>query len=405
MMASCVANLIIYSPDELKQTVPVWLSVAYGNPSLYPTLGKLVFVEVNNCQVSNTLDSSSFAIIPYDIWALCNFEDIMLSVQTQGGIATVGISNINYDQPQVLNPAGPYNISIIGFIINNSTGNQLVNYTSKEILVSYQYRVGKTVNPVLIYYLTSNYYIDQGFFLKLKALDDTVSLSKSLLNLGFFTSSQKDPGIDPSTCLTNNDQTYCVFTNSSDGTGRLLSTVISLNYYASLNGSEAVSTFISYFLDLCTNCSGNYSQSCTDEVLSSHQGTFDTSLGILNVSPNYTGAATYFVNYYIGYNWFVWADYLIDAFCLSSIKPKENCPTCSPGCSYTDLTEPTCTQSCNSSLCGYDNLLCLKSSGCYMFMLGDGNCNDKCDNDPDCPSSSSENVIIIIAPIIVGGIM
>ena len=184
MIGSCVADLVIYSPDELQQTVPVWLAIHYGNPSLYPTLGKLVFVEVNNCQVSSTLDSSSFAIFHYPDLSSCLFEDIMLSVQIHGGIGAVGMSNVNYGDTYILIPAGPYNISIIGFVINHSIGIQLLEYSKKEIWVSYQYSVIKVGNPVLVYHLASDYYIDQGFFLKLKALDDAVSLKK-LVRLRF----------------------------------------------------------------------------------------------------------------------------------------------------------------------------------------------------------------------------
>lgn len=48
---------------------------------------------------------------------------------------------------------------------------------------------------------------------------------------------------------------------------------------------------------------------------------------------------------------------------------------------------------------------CLQSDNCYTFMLGDGNCNDFCSSDPDCPSPKSVHVAAIIVPIIGGVIM
>ena len=93
------------------------------------------------------------------------------------------------------------------------------------------------------------------------------------------------------------------------------------------------------------------------------------------------------------------------AYCLSQNSPSSNCPKCSEQCAYDDLRDIDCSIKCNSSSCGYDNLYCLESDNCYTFMLNDGNCNDLCSDDPDCPASDSVHLAAIIVPIIGGVIM
>ncbi|OMJ71836.1 hypothetical protein SteCoe_29846 [Stentor coeruleus] len=82
---------------------------------------------------------------------------------------------------------------------------------------------------------------------------------------------------------------------------------------------------------------------------------------------------------------------------------------CDSGCSYEDLLDLQCSKKCNTTLCGYDNLNCLRTNECFNFMLGDGYCNSMCPSDPDCSYIENNNdsdyyllIIAIVIPIICG---
>lgn len=90
---------------------------------------------------------------------------------------------------------------------------------------------------------------------------------------------------------------------------------------------------------------------------------------------------------------------------------------CDDGCLYYELQDLNCNLKCNSTACGYDNLLCLQENSCFIFTYEDGYCSKLCLSDPDCevieePSeddSSSDDypylLLKIIIPIIGGVLM
>ena len=63
LIGLCLGSLVIYSPDELKETIEITIFAAFGNPSIYNTVGKLVYSNIASCAVTTALDSMSFALI------------------------------------------------------------------------------------------------------------------------------------------------------------------------------------------------------------------------------------------------------------------------------------------------------------------------------------------------------
>ena len=92
-------------------------------------------------------------------------------------------------------------------------------------------------------------------------------------------------------------------------------------------------------------------------------------------------------------------------YCLSLTNPPDSCPQCSTGCMFSDLTSSSCVSNCNNQACGYQNLQCLGSYGCYSFMskyndnnCNNTNCNPGCQNYYNnhgiCPSECSKSCCV-----------
>ena len=407
LLISCLASLTIYSPDELKQTLPITIFPTFGNPSPYSTVGKLVPVNITSCIITSTLPSYSFALIDTESVSGCFFDDIFLSVQVHGGLAAILImpDDIGYKIILSNSPSTADLITITGFGLIRSVGEQLLHYSFNEIWVSYSLDIAKTSDLVLQYYFTSDYPTDMRFFTNLQILINNVPLTRDQFVLGFIYARPTDTGINNTRDCIDGDVTYCVPAGSTaNGKDKLLSTVSSLNYYKSLQGSQAVQEIVRYLLDLYSNCSGNYSLNCTEQVLIAYQSIPDTSLAILAEAP--VQIADIFITYFtIGNNPFFWENYLTSLYCFTSMFSISGCPACSNGCSYSDLAESTCTATCNASSCGFDEMKCLERNNCYSFMLGDGNCNAQCLNDPDCISGNSDFLILIVVLPIIGCLM
>ena len=406
LIGLCLGSLVIYSPDELKETIEITIFAAFGNPSIYNTVGKLVYSNITSCAVTTALDSMSFALIDVSkIKDNCSLEDIFISTQTQGGIAAVFIMEDERSDELMLptNASTVDRVTIIGFGITHSQGQKLLVYPNEEIWVSYNYDIVITSDPEIRFYLTGDYTIDQKFFINLQTLNCNATLTTDKLFLGFFYANSNHKGINSTNDCITGDLTYCVPSdNTAKGSDKLLSTVISLNYYNSLQGSQGVTEIISYFIDLYSDCNGNYSQACINQVIISHGATTNASLSILSEAPS-KRVNTFTSFFTIDSNLCFWPNYLTDLYCFASSTPSANCPPCSSQCTASDLSGASCSNFCNSSSCGYNNMNCLAlGSSCYTFMLGDGNCNAECQNDPDCGLSSSDKLIIIILAAVIG---
>lgn len=349
LICRCFASLVIYSPDEAIATI-YSTSIGkfnYGKPSFYPTVGKLVFVTISSCQVNESLDGSSFAVISYADRENCKSQDLSLSVQNRNGIGAIFI-NHNDDVGYVwilLNTEGADQVYIFTIMISNTLGDTLKLYSDKEIWAIYEYEIDSGSSPILIYYLTGNYSKENEFFTGLQNLNNKDPISRSFFKVGLFYIFSEAPDIQVSQdCL----DYYCMLSeNNVTGSEKLLNTAIALNFYQELS---TVTEVINFFKEVYSECPMNYSQSCISKVVEDYGGTPDNSTSVfdLNSPADYED----YIVFSIGKNWLFWPEFLELGYCLSQKNPSENCPRCTEECSYNDLQDSFCTIGCNTSNCG-----------------------------------------------------
>ena len=397
----------IVSPDSLQQEINNYVYANFGNPGYYPLFGKLVPISFSACTFSVPLDSNSFGLVYFNTSLNCEITDLALSVQNSGGsgivIALPDDNTFFYFTSSDTVKAAEINILVLG--IGFSLGNTLRSFTDVEIWTTYTYPTGFTAQPVLTYYLTSNYTLDLTFFTALKELSDDVALLHSEFRLGFIDDiySTVNPDFD---CIeTDLNNTYCVpHDDTATGAQKLSNSVVFLNYYNSLTGSTSVNELVVLVLNVYTQCQYDYSSDCLDGILTILDIPANTSTSVLDgLSYNYRADK---VLYEIDGVFFYSLVDMESSYCLSSSDTKLNCPACSSSCLYSDLYSTTCVGGCNTSECGYQLMSCVMESDCFTFMLGDGNCNEECLDDPDCRGSDggvSRTQLIIILVVILGG--
>ena len=59
----CFSLLTVYSPDALKGSISNLTVFAFGNPSFYDTVGRLVFIDLLSCAVVGSLDNYSIRVM------------------------------------------------------------------------------------------------------------------------------------------------------------------------------------------------------------------------------------------------------------------------------------------------------------------------------------------------------
>ena len=378
---NCSGTLNIVSPDDLSQEVSDYAVASFGNPGLYPIFGRIVPITAYDCTFYQPLESNSIALVTLSTTSVCYYSDLALSVQNSGGVAFIYISfseYIDFFMVPISTTEGA-KIQILSLAIQNSLGQALLSHSNEEIWVAYSYGVVRSSLPVINYYLTSNYSLDQTFFTALQQLNTDIPLLRSEFQLGFINDVYST--INLTTDCVNN---YCVPTeNSVTGSQKLNNSIIILNYYNSLTADNSVTTLTTFLLDLYSTCSTDYSTDCLTSVLNRYQIASNESAAILDgLSLSDSSEYAYF---YINNIFYVNLQVFESAFCLSAENPNLNCPSCSGSCTYSDLYDPRCLDGCNTTSCGYDLLMCLEvSRNCYTFMIGDGNCNQACANDTDC---------------------
>ena len=406
----CDSLFEIVSPDELKQEISHYAYANFGNPGYFSMFGKLVPIHLTACTFSAPLESSSFGLVYWNSTLNCPITDLALSVQSSGGSALVLVlpddNTFFYFTPDNATKAAETTIVVLG--ISFSLGNTLLSFTEEEIWTTYYYPTSFTAEPVLTYYLTSNYTLDQTFFTALKTLSDNVAMLHSEFRLGFIDDiySKLNPDFD---CLTTAlGDSYCVpHDGTITGAQKLSNSIIFMNYYNSLTGTTSVNKLVTLVLNVYAQCLNDYSNDCLSVILQTLDITANTSTSVLGVLSNNSRAD--YVFYEIDGIFFYSLAEFEFSYCLSSSSPGLSCSACSSACPYSDLYSVSCIESCNISSCGYQFLTCMEEDNCYSFMLGDGNCNAQCLDDPDCSSSKSvvtrTQLIIILVVILVGVFM
>ena len=384
ILKTAFSTLFIWSPHEIAQSTNEVSIASFGDPFLYQRYGKLVLITNNNdCSIKGTNLKNSFAVL-YG-YPKCFFSDLAISVQSLGGIGMIRVRS-DEDIDILMVPKDSLSgdlIKILVISIKKSLGTTLSLFKNKEIWASYWYQQTQSEIPKISYYMSSNYSEDSSFINPIMGLS-SISLNNFLLKICYCNTC---PNVALKTdCITDSlNNLYCLPASSNvSGYEKLMNSVIILNYLSSLKNATT-EDFFAYFSKLVLKCSYDYSIECNTKVLSD-----------FNAQPDRTIKVSYF-NYvdYSDSNYalinnlpFYWKNYIETGYCLSFLNPSSSCSTCSKGCSFSDLNDNTCSLNCNTSSCGYDNLKCLGSNGCYSFIYNDGNCNPNCKKDSDCTNAS-----------------
>ena len=395
LIGICSSKFQIWSPDELSSvSFSVGLS-SFGDGSLVSRFGKLLFIQnPGTCSFVAPMQPNSFALL-YN-FTTCNYIDLAQSVQSSGGSTMIYIAPSD-DLDFLISASDPLlseNITILLFSLKESDGMLLKVYSDKEIWASYSYDLHSTVKVIDINYkMTSNYTIDKAFISVLNEMASRLPLGNTYFSLSFCYLSSSAEDILNSDCLTTNSKTFCLpHTSTVTGAQKINNTLAILNYKQNLNPLNSdpnnlpTASFLSFLMSLYTTCEFNYTSFCIGEVLSAFNGTSPASVSFYYLSIG-TLMEDLTPSYYISNNHLYWIYNIEQAYCLSVYRPPSACTQCSSGCSYLDLRSPSCIGGCNSTSCGNDNLKCMGGQGCYLFMLGDGNCNALCPGDPDCPTN------------------
>lgn len=376
----CIANVYILSPDILSVYNIQSSKATFGNPYLYPTYGILVFIKsLMGCRISTQLPPNSYAII-YN-YGQCFYSDLALSVQNQGGIGAI-FTNINsFDYAiKAKNPQDGNKVNILVIGINTTYSNLLSQYSDLQIWIYYKFETVKSLAPVINLELSSNYTQDKLYIAQILSINISISKPDFILSFSYCTSCRN---INFSAdCITNTQATiFCLpHTSNVSGSDMLLNTFGIINYYESY-AKTRIGGFLKYLSKLYKTCEFDYTTECHSSVLLQYGASLDTS-SVFNKYSKYENEIR--TLFYINSVSFFYPSYIEQAYCLSFYSVPSSCPACSPGCSNTDLYSSSCVPSCNVSACGNQNLVCLEKDRCYNFMIGDGNCNYLCNNDPDC---------------------
>lgn len=380
----CLARLSIWSPDELISLSIANAIASFGDPFIFPRYGRLVPVYYSGkCSFSERFEENTFALLyGFDD---CYFSDLAISTQNSGGIGMIDVAsyeNINYIMIPKDEASGK-TIDILSITIQNSDGQRLSQYSDSTIWASYSLDVTSEITSETKFYMSSNYTLDKAFISAFKDISEKFPIDLSYFEIVFCYETPDAEGIDYiNDCLASSSAEYCLpHTSTVKGSQKINNSAVIINYYNTLSGPAI--DFLTFLTKLYSTCEFDYSSTCIQNVLTSISSnpTPDTSLDSLETIKDYLILAPF---YMLNSNFYFWSNSIEKTYCLSLSTPPSNCEECSQGCTYFDLFDPTCKDSCNVESCSFDFLACMQTDGCYDFIIGDGNCNSACYCDSDC---------------------
>ncbi|OMJ68499.1 hypothetical protein SteCoe_34022 [Stentor coeruleus] len=421
---SCAQGFLNFiTPDELKNLTAYEEIATFSPVQFLPNYGKLAFADVNDCEVNGNYDKEDvITIFQNDLDDYCEILELATSAKHAGGGAFVFIlsdddyyyyDKINYEGEELVYAyEGNDKIDIFCLIVYGGIDKALKDYKNSTVWVNYGYKtIPREYSPKIKYFMASDYSIDAIFFSELNDLDYYEDLSLYNLELVFL-SDYDTYDYESGYCVnTNNslayDISYCLYSNDyATGYQKIMSTVIILNYYYSLPPNYYLYYFLSFLYDVYDTCFYDYGEECISEIVTYYEGVPNTDpyILVLHHTEFYLTIPCYSVNGVFIYT----QGYLTEAYILGYYNSYYGCDD---DCMYYELTDLNCKHECNSTVCGYDNLLCLQENNCFIFTYGDGYCSQSCLSDPDCETSldsSSDDypylLLKILIPII-GGLL
>ncbi|OMJ92184.1 hypothetical protein SteCoe_5053 [Stentor coeruleus] len=434
---SCAQGFIKFiTPDELKNLTVFEEIATFSKVQLLPSYGKLAFADIDNCEIKGSYNENDvITIFQNDFDIECNVRDIAISAMHTGGGAFMlilrddfddyyyyYIGNYNGEGEELVYPyEGSDQINIFCLIIYGAEKNLKDYKKMSTIWVNYGYKtIPQESSPRIKYFMASDYSVDRIFFDELDKLDELYKLGyyENLYLYNFepvFLYYDWNYDYEDEDCVNTNNTVYnisfCLYSNYyATGYERVMSTVIILNYYYSLPSFDFLYDFLSFLSDVYVYCENDYSEQCISEIVVNHGGIPNADPNILTIhhSEFYLTIPCYSINGVFIYT----QGYLTEAYKIGIYMSGCKCylDECDDDCTYYQLTDLTCNPKCNSTSCGYDNLVCLQENNCYIFTYGDDYCSESCLIDPDCDkkeSSSNENLYFLLKIIIpaVGGVI
>ncbi|OMJ69051.1 hypothetical protein SteCoe_33332 [Stentor coeruleus] len=420
LLPLCLSKLSIVSPDILANSSIPYIITTFSNAHLYPIYGKFVFIEIDSsCDFSSDqkslLNKTTIPIVSKVDNNNCSFIIISNIVEQTGSPGVIIVSdNISYyynnkngdfvnDNKDDLYHS--YYTFAVCLIISSETFKIFEDYIQEQIWAIYVYSEYKmTKYPSFKFYMASDYDKDSDYIYNTKEVTFEYGMKKSNFEI-IFSYIEQGNMLDEN-CLNSTDNAlYCLPPSEySTGRERILNTILSLNAFNIFEDNE-IYNFFAYMMDLYYKCYYDRSVYCHELILAG-----------FGITPNYNDSvllsqgkidSVIFPQISINDVYLYNPKYIWDLYILSSNDPYIASYECDAGCTVMNLFENACNPNCNTERCSYNFLNCLKQNSCYTFILGDGNCNSLCQNDPDCMTENSSNnrndkilLIEILVPIL-----
>lgn len=364
------AEFIVRSPDELFEVYFDVQIATFGNPILYSTYGKLLVM--NKCEIKNRLGYSDIVVVKNSSGTCV--DRCAEVVETMGGRGLIVVQD---DGGIIESQCGieVKNVFVLG--MERKIFNKYLKGVN-DVWITYKYDLMQGNFPVIEIKFSGDPEIDLHLVHNLIRIDGKFGVSWDFFKVFFVCDVG---GYNVSDCVTTaSNSTYCKKSILNITGQEVLSNyIIILTVFDKINLRKNSSEFLKFLklvLSLCdnsSNCTQQYAESLIPNLIPD-----PNLLDIYGQKSNSQGIYT------INSIDFYWSSYLESAYCLSYYNTPESCQKCSQGCFYSDLKSGNCSIWCDNQDCGYSELVCLQQSGCYNFMLNDGNCNRDCTEDPDC---------------------
>lgn len=387
LIHTSIGKLVFYSPDSLSIDDNEIGYALFGNPGLYPVYGKIKPIIPTDCKITENIPSNVVPIIHNALY--CYYSDLANSAYFAGAqlllimhIARNGIYEMSPKNYTEIN-----NPDIITLLISDYFSEIIINESTVWVSYSQDFSKSNTPSLEIVFY---NYYEENA--LKIPELIETfykfdMNPSSFKFSISYVPSSAVYNKFEE--CIFFENQYYCALSTASfTGSEILMNSVLIMNYYNYLVSSDMnLDNFFAYLKDYYMLCPNNYSLTCNRNVMSMYTLEIMDNISVLTQAVNFNGAYTYMlINWVMYRSW----GYLDRFYCRSMLEGDEKCPVCSKGCRDEIMDKQNCPSACNNTKCGYSNMQCLlKNTGCYYFMINDGNCNAYCINEEDCNKSSS----------------
>ena len=361
----------IESPDNLKDSQLTIQAALFGNPNFYSNYGKIEIVK--ECKISKLLEYETIVVLSNS--TNCCILDMARSVRNSGGRGLIVVQDqanliqkdCDGDDPNIL----VLSISKADF----------KKYIEKNdiVWITYRYMLFQSNYPFIEVKLTGNFSIDLRLTLEFLKLNTKFSILWDFIRIQIMTTSNSSNSLSDCILSSSNKSLCLPGTDSISGIDKLKAYSLIFSVYEKFFNPNSTAPFFTFLKSVFQNC--DYNVTCMSEIAKYYIKTLKHDTSILDRYISYKSGYSRFIINSVDIYWF---SHLESAFCLSFMDQPQECEFCSPGCSFKLLKSSNCSLFCDNIHCGFSNLRCQRDKGCFHFMLGDGNCNEMCIDDPDC---------------------